>query len=198
MRRRGRARSTRGRRRRRTSLVRGTSTGSVLADSAPILRASDRELVHVSDEVIPLDLGTLGSEKRVSDRRRDVRRGSVVPQEADRDVVCAWDRGGRGNCGVGHELKGHGRGVVGYAVEHWVDVLQAGKTEEGGETAIGAELDAELALAGAGDGGVEELDDLGGEGHACYCACVIAAVVGEAPFMGVGESAELEKHIIGY
>ena len=110
--------------------------------------------------------------------------------EAHADVL----RGGEGRRrgAVGDELEDHGGGVVGHAVEVGRYGEEAREAEEGGEGAVGAELDVEFrgGLWGR-DGRVEGLQDLGGEGGALDGAHGGGGVVGEVPFVVVGEGAGL-------
>ena len=117
--------------------------------------------------------------------------------EADGDVAGGWDRSRAADGRVGDELKGHGRGVVGHAVEVSVHGWQAGETEVGGKGCVVAELYSKLALSAAGDGGVQELGDLSREGHAGNGAGVVGCVESEVPLVLVGESAELEENVLG-
>lgn len=98
---------------------------------------------------------------------------------------------------IREHLEGHGGGVVGHAVEIWGGELQVGQAEEGGEDAVGAELDAEGLAAGCGDGRVEELYDLARERHAGDGDDGVAGVVGEVPFVRISERAELEEDVGG-
>lgn len=58
-------------------------------------------------------------------------------------------------------------------------------------------MDGEFLFALGGDGGVEELEDLGGEGFAGDGAHGVGGVVGEVPFVLVGAGAELEEGVVG-
>lgn len=175
--------------------VRGTGTGGVLANAAPFLGGADGEGVHLGGKLVPGDQLGVAAEERVDLGLGLGAGGSVVEEEADADVVCRGERG-RGDGGVCDELKGHGGRVVDDAVEGGVRGGEVGQAEEGEEGGVGAELDVHLALSGSGDCGVEALEDLGGEGHAGNGAQVVAAVVGQAKLVGVGEGAELEQSFV--
>ncbi len=58
-------------------------------------------------------------------------------------------------------------------------------------------MDAEFVGALRRDGAVEVFEDFARELHACYGAHVVRGVVGEAPFVLVGERAELEESGVG-
>jgi hypothetical protein len=54
-------------------------------------------------------------------------------------------------------------------------------------------LNCDFVRAGAGESVVEELQDLSREDFACNGAGIGAGIVGEAPFVCVGESAQLRE-----
>ena len=128
-------------------------------------------------------------EKRIRDGCAEIRRRAVVPQEAHADVLDGGERL-RGRC-VGEKLECHCRGVVWHAVEIGVLLRELSEAEEGLETAVGTELDVEFAFAGAGNGGVEGLEDLRGECGAGYGTDGGGAVVCEVPLVGICEGAGL-------
>jgi len=121
-----------------------------------------------------------------------------VEQHAHVNLACARvTRAGHGGAGVGEHFERQRAGVVGYAHECWLGGLDIGdgEAEEGGEIAVSAELDGDLLPAGGGDGAVEELLDLSCKRHPGDGTHVVAAVVGQAPFVHVGELGELKEDV---
>lgn len=122
----------------------------------------------------------------------------VVEEEADVDLICSWVRcRGDGGRRVGKELESHGRSIIRHAHEIRVGSRQVRETEERGEGSVRAELDSDLGFAFRRDGVVEELDDLARESLARDGAHGVGGVVGEVPFVGVGEGAEAEEGFVG-
>ena len=89
----------------------------------------------------------------------------------------------------GEELKRHAGGIIRDTEKVRVLLRELGEAEEGEEAAVGAELDGEFWFGGGafgGDGSVEGLDDLRGDGGAGDGADGVGGVVGEGELVGIG------------
>jgi len=174
---------------------RSARTSSVTTLSAPLLSSSDSKLIQLILESSPRDSFLAAAEEREDSGFTGVASRAVVEQETDLEVISVGES--RVNICVGEKLKGHGASVIDNAGEVVADFLQVRETEEGHEGRVGAELDAEFLGAGGADDVVHVFEDFSCELHAGDCAHVVAGVVGEAPLMGVGESAELGEGGVG-
>ena len=174
---------------------RSARTSSVTTLSAPLLCSRNSKFIQLILERGPRNSVLAAAEEREDRGFTGVASRAVVEQEADLQVASVGET--RVNICVGEELKDHGASVVDYAGEVVADLLQIGETEEGHEGRVGAELDAELLGARGADDVVHVFKDFSRELHAGYCAHVVAGVVGEAPLVGVGESAELGERGVG-
>lgn len=155
---------------------------------APLLAATlERNLVHLSHERSPWELRLVLPENGVGLGGVAIGGSAVGEQEADKDLILV--RGGRGS-GLGEQLESHGAGVIDDGSEVLRHGGQLGEAEEGGESAVGAELDVELLRRGRGDGGLEGGDDVRGQDGAGDGADGRGGVVGEAELVDVGEVGE--------
>jgi hypothetical protein len=181
-----------GRRRR----VRRTPTRRVAALVAPLLGGRDRKFRKLRLEVRPACRIARAAEERVRNRRARIRRRAVVKQEADLQITRTRERTSCDVCGS-KQLKHHRASVVDDAREVGVSLGQVCEAEEGEEGSVGAELDTEFLGAFAGYGRVHVRQDFAGKLHTGDGAQVVRGVVGEAPFVGIGEGAELREGGVG-
>lgn len=119
-----------------------------------------------------------------------------MEEEAHADLVGRGERAAV-DSDVGDQFPGQGGGVVGDAVEVGAGGGQVGEAKEGQHAGVGAELDVELVLVAAGDGVVEGRHDLAGDDGAGHGADGLGLVVRQAPFVLVGQGAELEEGLVG-
>ena len=159
----------------------------------PLRLRADGELVHARHEIRPGKRHGRLPEKGIHHRFAGIGRRVVVKQEAHTDIPQGRKRvRGRG----GEELKRHAGGIVRDAVEVGILLWELGEAEEGKEAAVGAELDGEFWFgrgAFGGDGVVEGLDDLGGDGGAGDGADGVGGVVGKGEFVDVGKGPGLRE-----
>ena len=111
-------------------------------------------------------------------------------QESHVDIIGVWIViFGDVRRGIRKHLEDHARSVVRHTNKVFIDSRKTCETEEGGESAVGAELNSEFLPALAAsilNGAVEELHDLRGESFAADGANRLCGVIGEVPLMVVG------------
>jgi hypothetical protein len=176
--------------------VRRTPTRRVAALVAPLLGRRDCELGELGLEVRPAGRVAVAAKERVRDGCAVIRRRAIVEQEADLQIAVGGELR-TSYIRSSEELDNHRASVVDDAGEVGAGLGQVHETEEGEEGGVGAELDAEFLGALAGDGRVQVRQDFAGKLHARDGTHVIRGVVGEAPFVGVGEGAELREGGVG-
>lgn len=146
-------------------------------------------------EVHPRESGVGAAEEGVRSGFTGVGCGAVVEEEADGEVLGGGEAGG--DVGGGEEFECHRGSVVNHASEVVADGGEVGEAEEGEESGVGAELDAEFLGAGRADDAVHVGEHFASELHAADGTHVVGGVVGKTPFVGVGKSAQLEEGVVG-
>ena len=123
------------------------------------------------------------TEEGISDGNGIISRRTIVEEEPDTQV---FNSGERIWCSGGEEFECHRRGIIRDAVEIRIGAREVREAEERLEAPVGTELDVHWGFATSGDGVIEGLDDLSGEGCACDGANGVGGIVCEVEFVGVG------------
>ena len=168
----------------------GAGPIGVAANLAPLLGILDSDSAHTRLKVVPADSTVCMVEQWINCEWM-LSSGAVDKVEPDGNVVGARMWSG----GVGDELESHGGGVVDDGSKVSANRSEVGRAEEGGEGAIGAELDVQGRCLLPGNDGAEGVKDLASQDKAGYGADGVGSVVSQVPLVDTGKLIELSKGV---